>query len=307
MQAHAAVHGGVISSQDAARLGAGDGDIRALMRSGLWTRPRRAVYADPTFEPRAAERQHVLDAASLLAACGPATVLSHTSAARLLEMPQPAGRWPQGVSITRPPGAHGNAPRGATVHVAAWDPGDVVVVEGVAVLGGARMVLDCAAVLPGPDALAIADAALRRQLTTLDELSTERLRRAAHPRSPAFGRVVSRADGLSESWFESASRWWILEAGLPRPVLQHELRAGGRTARVDMLFDGLGTVGEADGALKYAGVDGPQALVEEKLREEWIRDCFGLEVVRWMPPDIRSARARSAWLERVRAAFRRAA
>jgi hypothetical protein len=277
------------------------------MRLGLWTRPRRAVYADPAFAPAAADHRHVEAAAALLAAVGPATVLSHTSAARLLGMPQPAARWPDQVCISRPPGAHGNVPRGAFVHVAAWDPADVVVVEGLPVLGGARMVLDCATVIPGQDALAVADAAIRQGITTYAALVDERIRRSAHPRAPQMGRVAARADGLSESWFESASRWWILEAGLPVPVLQHELRAGGRVARVDMLFEEMATVGEADGALKYSGVDGPRALVEEKRREEWIRDEFGLEVVRWMPVDIATPRARRAWLQRMTAAFRRAA
>jgi hypothetical protein len=192
------------------------------------------------------------------------------------------------------------------VHVAAWGPDDVVMVDGIPVLGGARMVMDCAATLDGPDALAIADAALRLKVTTPEALAEERIRRAAHPRSPRMGRIARLADGLSESWFESASRWWIVAAGLPSPELQHEFRSGARSARVDMLFAEFATVGEADGAVKYAGADGARALVDEKLREEWLRDEFGVEFVRWMPRDIATARARTAWLARLQAAFSRA-
>jgi hypothetical protein len=39
-------------------------------------------------------------------------------------------------------------------------------------------------------------------------------------RTRATDLVVERADPLAESWFESVSRWWLQEAGLPRPRLQ---------------------------------------------------------------------------------------
>ena len=72
---------------------------------------------------------------------------------------------------------------------------------------------------------------------------------------------------------------------MPRPRLQVAFTDGrGRSARVDMLFDRV--VGEADGAGKY---DEPGALFAEKQREDWLRDVHRLEVVRWVPAEMRSA------------------
>jgi hypothetical protein len=74
---------------------------------------------------------------------------------------------------------------------------------------------------------------------------------------------------------------------------------GGRVrARVDMLVGRV--VGEADGAGKY---DEPGALFAEKQREDWLRDAHRVEVVRWVPVEMRSSRGRAE----VAARFARAA
>jgi hypothetical protein len=98
-----------------------------------------------------------------------------------------------------------------------------------------------------------------------------------------------RADPLAANWFESTSRWWLLEAGLPRPQLQVPFTDGaGRVARVDMLFGRV--VGEADGAGKY---DEPGALFAEKQRDDGLRDLHRLEFVRWVPAEMRTRRGRA--------------
>ena len=45
-------------------------------------------------------------------------------------------------------------------------------------------------------------------------------RRHSAERRRVAEQVVERADPLAANWFESISRWWLLEAGLPRPRLQ---------------------------------------------------------------------------------------
>ena len=52
------------------------------------------------------------------------------------------------------------------MHVVDYDDADVLEVAGVPVLAGARLVLDCCDVLAPDSALAVADAALARELTT---------------------------------------------------------------------------------------------------------------------------------------------
>jgi hypothetical protein len=49
-------------------------------------------------------------------------------------------------------------------------------------------------------------------------------------------------------------------------------------------------VGEADGAGKY---DEPGALFAEKQREDWLRDAHPVEVVRWVPVEMRSTAGRA--------------
>jgi very-short-patch-repair endonuclease len=71
-------------------------------------------------------------------------------------------------------------------------------------------------------------------------------------------------------------------------------------ARVDFLWRGMSTIGEADGRLKYTiGA----AIYREKRREDRLRD-LGLEVVRWDFADVRHSPQATA--DRIRAAFRRA-
>ena len=90
---------------------------------------------------------------------------------------------------------------------------------------------------------------------------------------------------------ESLSRLRLVRCGLPEPRLQVSLHdRDGLIGYVDMLFDELGVVGEADGVLKY---DGRDALVAEKRREDRIRaDGFG--VVRWGWPDAMTSMRRVA-------------
>lgn len=100
------------------------------------------------------------------------------------------------------------------------------------------------------------------------------------------------------------SRWWLLEAGLPVPELQRCFLdgRGDVRAQVDRWFPGHRTVGEADGAGKY---DEPGALFAEKRREDWLRDAHRVEVVRWVPEEMRTADARGRVVARFEQAFRR--
>jgi hypothetical protein len=103
----------------------------------------------------------------------------------------------------------------------------------------------------------------------------------------AARRVVDEADARAESPGESLSRARMIELGVPRPVLQHEVRDGrGLVGRVDFFWPERGVAGEFDGRLKYrAGGVGDrtaaeQRVWEEKRREDRLRSA-GLRVVRW--------------------------
>ncbi|MFN8076624.1 MAG: hypothetical protein U0Q15_14560 [Kineosporiaceae bacterium] len=177
-----------------------------------------------------------------------------------------------------------------------WDV-PVPLGQGAATITGPlTTVVDCAHLLPGRDALAIADAALRAGLIRREDLArvvTSLGRRSGTARAR---RVLQLADGRRESPLESWSAWEFDVAGLPAPRWQVTiLRASqGFVARVDCFWD-VGLVGEADGRAKARlhratrkgwSVDGVgRVLEDERQRESQLRDCH-LHVIRWSARDL---------------------
>lgn len=308
MRVVAGARGGVIAAAEARALGADSSAIRRLCGSGEWFRIRRGVYGDALF--RSDDRSgHLGRCAAVLAGLrrGDA-VVSHLSGARLLGLPLPPLTDAR-VSITRRPPAPDTGPRtasgiGVALHISDYDERDIRSVSGVPVLAGARLVVDCCAVAPPDSALAIADKALFRKLTTRAQLEAELARRRGQPGLPVARQVVHRTDPRADNWFESSSRWWLLEAGLPAPELQRCFadERGTPQAQVDMWFPEHRTVGEADGAGKYVE---PGSLFKEKRREDWLRDTHQVEVVRWVPEEMRTGAGRTEVANRFARAFNR--
>ena len=186
------------------------------------------------------------------------------------------------------------------MHVVDYDDADVLDVAGVPVLTRARLVLDCCDVLPPDSALAVADAALARDLTTVHRAR----RRATTPPDPVTnrrsGRRAGRRTGPIRSPRTGSSRahdggCW--KQGCPDPDCRCRSATSEVASRtVDMLIGRV--VGEADGAVKY---DDPGALFAEKHREDWLRDVHRVEVVRWVPAEMRSRSGRRRGRRTVRA------
>lgn len=193
----------------------------------------------------------------------------------------------QQLPVRRPPDrpevfrtAAGGRLAGADVRRTHVPPEDVVDIEGLAVTSIPVTCAAVAATSPLPDALITLDAALRRGipigelLDALARLPYASLRRRAE-------RAIRLADPWSESWLESLSRGQAIEGGLPVPLCNVTLVAGGREARVDDLWADRCVVGEADGKGKYEKrPDVAEAHWQEKQRHEWLED-LGFEVARW--------------------------
>lgn len=301
----APAQGGVITTAQAKSLGASDADLRRLVSGGDLWRIRRAVYASRAGYLAALkdrEVRHHLAAAAALAAMRTDAVVSHTSAARILSLPTPPF-VDDLVHLTRRPPSSANDLRGTDLHVSGYDDADVVMVHGVPVLAGPRVVIDAAAVMPPDSALAVADAAIRLGVCTHEQLVRLYAEKRGHPGTAGAALIIERADPGSESWLESTSRWWFMDAGLPRPLLQYEFRDRGVVrARVDMYVREGRTVGEADGLGKYVT---RADLIAEKIREDWLRSEHGVEVVRWTTGEMRTRRGRAAVMGRWWAALER--
>lgn len=108
-----------------------------------------------------------------------------------------------------------------------------------------RTVLDCARDLSFPEALAVADSALRTERVTEEQL----VRAADALRGPGSARarqVAGEATALAANPFESVLRALALEAGLD-VVPQLQVSEAAVEARVDLADEGRGLVVEGEG------------------------------------------------------------
>lgn len=255
--------------------------INKAVSDGTLTRVRRSSYA-PTVELDAegeARRR-------VAAACGtrhPDCVVSHTSAALLHRLPVRAGALTL-VHLTRWSNAHGKTTAGVRLHRAIVPDDQIVEIDGLRVTSLERTVVDVARIEPYAWSVAVADAALRRQLAA-DEVA-EMLDRLGRAKGVGQARAaIEFGDARSESVAESMSRVSMVRAGIARPTLQWEVAdaAGEWIATSDFGWEHLRLVGETDGRGKY--VDDPQrgrtaadVVMDEKRRDQLILEAGWLPV-----------------------------
>ncbi|MFT3875438.1 MAG: hypothetical protein QM708_03265 [Propioniciclava sp.] len=185
---------------------------------------------------------------------------------------------------------HGRITHG--VHLRGTRIGDdaVTLLEGCRTTSLPRTVVDLARTLPFDWAVAVADAALARQLSraALDEQLE-----LSHgwPGNVKARSAIAFADPRSESPGESRSRAIFAMGGLPAPVLQFNVRANGiLLGRSDFAWEAARLLGEFDGKSKYGeharpGESPSDVLFREKAREERFREQ-GWSVVRWVWSDL---------------------
>jgi hypothetical protein len=274
--------------------GFSEDELRGLVRTGRLTPVRRGSYVQGAL-PDDLLARHVLQIRAAVAELASDAVVSHVSAAvmhglRIWSVPLDR------VHVTRRRPTGGRCGALVHVHSAALDALEIVMIGGIPVTSLARTVADLGRMLPFELSVVFADSAMfhkRRdrvvQADILDVLDHEPRR----PGTKAARRMLDFATALSESVGESRSRVAIAAAGLLPPVLQWEVRAaatGRLIGRVDMGWPEQRTVGEFDGLVKYGrtlrpGQDIAEVLVEEKLREDALRD-EDLSVVRWIWKDL---------------------
>jgi Protein of unknown function (DUF559) len=260
----------------------------------------RGVYArTKVATPRG---EQALQVAAALAVGKPGAVGSHHSAAvihglDLLDRPL------RETAVTHPPGLGSGTRRpGVRVHVAALPDGHVTVTRGVRVTSVARTVVDLARTSPFQSGVVVADSALRTKQTTKAELKAVIEACARWPGLRRASQVVKFSDGKSESVLESISRVALREQGIPPPELQEWVGGNGRwLGRVDFLWRRYATIGEADGAVKYAS---PNQAVAQLRRDRDLR-AVGFQVVHFTWDEI--VRAPHQVAAELRAAFQRGA
>ena len=286
--------------------GFSDDEVRRLLRIGDLTRVRRGSYVVGPLPDEPVRRHRLAISAAVRALAGEA-VVSHASAAVVHGLPlwnTPLGR----VHVTRDRVTGGRRGRIVHVHSAPLHPDEIVLVDGVAVTSVARTLVDVARTAPFEQAVVVVDAALARGVVDGPALAEALLRATGWRGAPAARRAVAFAEPGAASVGESRSRVAIMRAGLPRPVLQWEVRngSGHLVGRSDFGWPALGAVGEFDGGIKYGRLLRPgqspgEAVFAEKVREDRIR-ATDLGVARWVWDELGPAFAPVA--ARIRAQFR---
>ena len=112
--------------------------------------------------------------------------------------------------------------------------------------------------------------------------------------------VIEHGDPRAESPLETLGRYAFLSAGMPAPLSNVWILAGGEWFRVDHLIPETGVILEADGAIKYDNRDDASRLIaNDRHRERLLRALtYGLGRYVWADADFHPAaviaRAREA-------------
>jgi hypothetical protein len=279
---------GLFTTAEALVTGYTHSEIRNLVASGRWTRLRRGVLtatADLDHAREHGNEHRVACLAVLLALGRPEAIVSHSSAARLWQVPSPADadglvrvtdphRWRRG--------------EGYLMSRAPLWPADRWRTGPIRLTSAARTLVDCAREWPLDDAVVAMDAALLAGRLTPADLARAVEAARSWPGASRAVRAASLADGRAESPLETRGRLRIVGAGLPTPQLQAEIHARGRlVAVVDAWFDEAAVAVEFDGRVKYTDPwrDPGKVLWEEKRREDELR-ALDIRVMRVADDDV---------------------
>lgn len=263
-----AEQGGVITHDQARKAGVPVGRLAAdWVRVGPGAYVPRAAYdlLDEARRTAATVRAALLVRRTDLVAVG-------TTAALVHGLPVFGGSPHMPLLVERKPDRPRHHGRSRTVA-----PQDVEVVHGVPVTSLARTAVDVARGGGLVRGVVTADAVLARGVSRSD-LDAATAASSRWPGIAAARVAVEFADGRAESALESVGRVRFHQHGLVAPDLQVVLGDDeGVIGRVDHYWAATRTIGEADGALKYAE---PADLFAEKVREDRFRDA-GYQVVRY--------------------------
>ncbi|RIK14578.1 MAG: hypothetical protein DCC50_10800 [Acidobacteria bacterium] len=300
LRAHLDQYDGVISAKAATRLGISPNGLRVLVREKVLVRVARGAYVearllDPS-EPAAHHRHRlrgiVLTRHGALAA-------SHLSAAVLHGLPV-LERCLERVRVVHTKDRRNTRSFDTyTVHPCPGKDG-LTTHEGVRTVVPALAVIGTALVAGTWSGQMAADAALRKALTTGDELKDWLARMPRHPGVARARNIVDLADPKSESPGESILRLLLLDLG-HEVVSQYPIEdADGRVfAYTDFYLPRLRVAVEFDGMVKYGGVEGKRALDAERRRERRIEQR-GHGVARVIWSDLYNVRVIAAKIKEAR-------
>jgi len=269
-------HGLVSSAQAVEHLGSS--------RKARWVTERRLVSIQPRVFRLAGspETWHQRVHAAALASDG---IVSHRSAAELWGLIQPAGY----VEVSITPGRVPRVRPPAVIHRIKDLRADLAVTrEGMAVTDPVRTIIDLGLVLPTSSVGGALGRGLSSRLVTIRQAQElrEALGRRGRNGTGVAGDLIERrllTGGGVHSELEMRLARLVDRHLLPRPVLQHEVWAGGRfIARVDAAYPTLKLAIEVDG---YEFHSSPEAFQHDRTRQNHLV-ALGWTVLRFTWADI---------------------
>lgn len=274
----AATSDGVFTRVDALGAGHTDRDLRAWVRQGAVRRLRRGIFATGPAPAFGSERM-VERARGLARLHGDDIAISHHAALALhgialFDVPFDV------VHAVRLSGAAQSAPGFRLIRPAAPPP--TTSVQGVCAVTPAVAVVQVASACGLRAGVVAADSAMHRGGADLTSLATEPERVGRIEGLQTARVAVARSRPGAESAGESILRLIAEDLGYVVQVQFAVADAESVFARTDLRLEGTRSLWEFDGGIKYAGANGRQALMSEKVREDRIRRLgWGLDRVVW--------------------------
>ena len=296
-------------------------ELRRRVGAGTLVRLRRGVFVDrATWEACDARGKHVLAARAVSVSLPPSCVVSHASAAAVLDLPS-VSRQLGRVEVIDPRRERAQTSPGVIRRPGLVPDHHRAVVGGVRVTTAERTMIDLLGTADFADAVLCADAVLRAELMPAghaDQRSVRprllaaraRLEAALGPPSSPGGRAARHALAFASPWSENGGeslvRIALFELGAPEVELQVPFfDEQGFIGRCDFVFVLLGVALEFDGLEKYLdtvllrGRTTRQVIAEEKEREARLRAHPDIsDIVRCEYRDVVDPRRLAAKLER---------
>lgn len=278
---------GVVLRRDLVAAGVHDNAIARRVRAGELVRLRHGVYADaPRWAAASKVERHLMLSRGVMRLYDDGVALSHVSAAIAYGAPDHGLPLDQ-VHLTELSRVGERTQAKVRHHRGGCREDEIVQRNGHLITSPARTALDTAALVGRDAAVCVLDWFYQQGLATPAGLAQQLDTRSEWSDHLTLTMALSHARVGSESVGETLARLAFLDAGLPEPQLQHEVRdeRGWLIGRVDFAWPEHRLIVEFDGREKYHSMRRPGESIEEmvlreKAREDRLREATGWTVVR---------------------------
>lgn len=296
---------GVFLRREFLAAGYDDKLLYQSLRRGELSRVRYGAYvASDSWRAADEVRRNVLRAHAVGLSHEVPFAISHVTGA-LLHGVDTWGMPLDRVHVTRADPANGLRTANVTYHLGQMRR--LHAVEGTPVLSPAACVVGAALVSSVEAGVVALDSAYAKGQCTPHDVQAAYRAMCRHPGAARLQVTMRLAEPGSESVGESRARYLMFRHGIPKPLLQYAVQAGGELlGTTDFAWPAHRLLGEFDGRIKYGRLLRPgetteDAVYREKVREDRIREATGWTMIRLSWSDLSTPYETA---ERIRRALR---